>query len=135
MMIGISSFSQTADEYLAMALEQHKENPMSSMPRSNFQKALKLEPLNEKVLYEFAKYNIEKGFHANAQDLLTTLLSVVDDNPEYYWQRVRVSVRRNSLDKELLMARSDLEKAIELGFNDTLKIQKANELIDEYLKN
>ncbi|WP_228235917.1 tetratricopeptide repeat protein [Allomuricauda sp. M10] len=131
---GALSYSQTADEYLEMALKQYSINPMVSSVRTNFNNALKLEPKNEKVLYEFAKYDIEKGAYYEAQDLLTTLLEIVDNNPEYYWQRVRVLVRRNSLKKELLMARDDLEKAIELGFNDTLKIKKANELIDEYLK-
>ncbi|KQC30192.1 tetratricopeptide repeat protein [Flagellimonas eckloniae] len=132
-LIGLLSFGQTADEYLELALQQHKENPITATARTYFHKALKLEPNNEKVLYEFAMYNIDKKAYDKAQDLLTKLLDIAEDNPNYYWQRIRVLVRPNSLDEELLLARRDLEKAISLGYNDKAKIKQARELIDKYL--
>lgn len=133
LILGIQLTAQTtADDYVKIALEQLDTNPLTSLARQNFKKALKIDPIHETALYEFSMYSIDKRSYHEAIDLLTTLIDNYPGHSDYHWQRVRVLVRKNALPSELKTAQEDLDRAIALGFDDSAKIAKAKSLIQKY---
>ena len=133
LLVSCNSFAQTAPELVAEATEMAMANPNNTDIKTTLEKALDLQPTNEAALYQLAIYHINHTTDHYAMSPLTKLIDIAPTNPEYYWLRAKINIRKNALKAELLQAQKDLQRAKELGYADTDRLTKASGYIEQFL--